>query len=116
MKDGPYYSVTAATLAEWVEGQPDKWWSVDGDPHLTSVVDFPCPGDELASALRRAGKNLLLRDKNPASRARGEVIAGDRLDGLADTDNRKHRKTFLLSWADSDVEWLLLEDEAMVGT
>jgi hypothetical protein len=112
----PHYTLPAIALAEWLESQPDKWWSVDGDPLLTSIVDFPCPSDELAPVIRRVGKNLLLQDKNPASQAHGEEIAGNQLDELADTRNRKHRKIFLLTWADSDVDWLLLEDEAMVAT
>lgn len=96
--------------------QPDKWWSVDGDPLLTSLVDFPCPSDELASALIRIGGILLLQDKNPASQAHGEAIASDKLGDMADTSSRKRRKIFRLSWVNSDVDWLLLEDEAMVAT
>lgn len=40
----------------------------------------------------------------------------DTLDELADTNNRTHKKTFLLSWEDSDVDWLLIEDESLVST
>jgi|SRR4051812_8644399 len=110
-----YYTLPAGTLAGWIESQPDKWWSVDGDPFLTSVVDFPSPSDELAPVIRRAGNDLLLRDKDPASGARGEVIREDELDEVADTSNRKHQKILRLSWKDSDVEWLLMEDEALVA-
>jgi hypothetical protein len=116
VRQKPHYTLSATTLAEWLESQPDKWWSVDGDPLLTSTVDFPCPSDELASEIRRVGKNLLLQDKNPGSQAHGEEIAGAQLDQLADTSGRRRRKIFRLSWADSDVDWLLLEDEAMVAT
>jgi hypothetical protein len=115
LKSKPHYTLPAAALAQWIESQPDRWWSVDGDPLLTSVVDFPCPGDELAPAIRRVGKDLLVWDKNPTSRARGERIGADRLAELADTSTRRHRMIFRLSWSDSDVEWLLLEDEAMVA-
>jgi hypothetical protein len=114
VKEKPHYTLAAATLAGWVEGQPEKWWSVDGDPRLTSILDFPCPSDELAPAIRRVGKNLLLHDKNPASTAHGESVAADKLDDLSDTGNRRRKKTLLLSWADSDIDWLLIEDEAMV--
>jgi hypothetical protein len=116
MKEKPHFTLSATTLAEWLESQPDAWWSVDGDPLLTSTVDFPCPSDELAPAIRRVGKTLLLQDKNPASKAHGEKIAKDNLDSVADTGKRKHRRIFRLSWADSNVDWLLLEDEAMVAT
>jgi hypothetical protein len=112
--DKPHYTLPAADLARWIESQPDQWWSVDGDPRLTSFVDFPCPADELAPALRKIGKNLLLYDKTPGSTAQGEVVESGRLDHLADTYNRRHYKTFLLNWADSDIDWLLVEDEALV--
>jgi hypothetical protein len=116
VKDQPHYTLPAKTLAEWLETQPDGWWSVDGDPLLTSVVDFPCPSDELAPMIRRLGVDLLVQDKNPASDAHGQVIAKDDVDKLADTSSRRHRKIFRLSWADSDVDWLLLEDEALAAT
>ena len=64
--------------------------------------------------IRNIGKGLLVYDRHTASTAHGEVIGSDRLDELADVSNRWHQKTFLLSWADSDVDWLLLEDEALV--
>ena len=115
-KVGPYYTLPSATLAEWIERQPDKWWSVDGDPLLTSIVDFPCPSDELAPTIRREGKNLRLHDRNAASLAHGETIDADKIDGLADTSNRLHRKILRLSWSDSDVDWLLIEDEALVAS
>ena len=115
MKSKPHYTLPADALADWIEGQPDKWWAVDGDPHLMSVVDFPCPSDEVAPALRRVGKDLLVWDKAPGSRARGERIGANRVAALADTSTRKGRMTFLLSWVDSDEEWLLLEDEALVA-
>jgi hypothetical protein len=88
---------------------------VDGDPRLTSKVDFPCPGDELGPALRKIGKDLLLYDKTSGSTAHGEIVDPRRFDDLADTNNRRHRKTFLLNWADSDEDWLLVEDEALVA-
>ena len=117
VREKPHYILPAATLAAWIESQPDRWWLVDGDPLLTSVLDFPCPNDELAPMLRKIGKNLLLQDKNPVSEAHGEIIEGnrlDRLDELSDTSNRRHQKTLLLSWFDSEIDWLLIEDEALV--
>jgi hypothetical protein len=114
LKEKPHFTLSAAALADWIESQPDRWWGVDGDRHLMSVVDFPCPGDELAPVIRKVGKDLLVYDRTPGSRARGERIGADRLTGLADTDNWKHQMTFLMSWVDSDEEWLLVEDEALV--
>jgi hypothetical protein len=114
VRDLPHYTLPADTLARWIDSQPDQWWSVDGDLRLMSKVDFPCPGDELAPALRKIGKDLLIYDKTPGSTVRGEILEPGRLDDLADTNNRRHRRTFLLNWADSDEDWLLIEDEALV--
>jgi len=114
VKDKPHFTLPAATLAGWIERQSDRWWSVDGDPRLTSIVDFPCPGDELAPVIRKIGKDLLVYDGNNASTAHGEVIGSDRLDELADVSNWLRHKTFLLSWADSDIDWLLVEDDPLV--
>jgi len=114
VKQKAHYTLPAAALAAWIESQPDRWWFVDGDPRLTSTLDFPCPSDELAPAIRKIEKDLLLLDKNAASTAHGQVIGAEKLNELADVSNWRHRKTFLLCWADSDVDWLLVEDEALV--
>ncbi len=84
LKDKPHYTLPAAALADWIDSQPDRWWLVDGDPHLMGVLDLPCPSDELAPEIRKYGKNLLLYDKTPGSQAHGEVIGADRLDELVD--------------------------------
>ena len=114
LREKPHYTLPAATLAGWIESQPDQWWSVDGDPRLMGIVDLPCPSDELAPAVRKMGKDLLVYDKTPGSTAHGEVIGADRLDALADVTNRRRWRTYLLSWGDSDEEWLLIEDEPLV--
>lgn len=111
----PHYTLSAAALADWIENQPDKWWSVDNEDYLWSVVDFPCPGDELAPVIRRVGKDVLVYDKTPGSTAHGERISADRLAGLADFTERDHRMEFVLSWDDSDEVWLLSEDEPMAA-
>jgi hypothetical protein len=114
VRDKPHYTLPASELAAWIERQPDQWWSVDGDWRLTGMVDFPCPSDELAPALRQIGKNLLVYDQTPGSEASGENLDVAHLNDLADTKNRRRRRTFLLNWADSDEDWLLLDDEALV--
>ncbi len=115
IKSHPHFTLSANALADWIESQPEQWWIVDGDYRLMSTVDFPCPSDELAPAIRRIGKKLLLRDRSPSSKAHGEEIPIERLNDYADTKNRRHWRTFLFSWDDSDVEWLLVEDEALVA-
>lgn len=114
VKQRPYYRLPADTLATWIEQQPDDdWWFVDGDPWLTSVLDFPCPADELVKELRKVrNRDLLLLDKTPGSQAQGEVVDSEQLDNLADTKNRRKKRTFLLTWDDgSDIEWLLIQDD-----
>lgn len=114
VKERPHYTVPAKVLAQWIEDQPDRWWFVDGDPLLTSVLDFPCPSDELAPAIRKIGKAILLQDMNAVSSARGEEIGSENLDEFADTNNRQRQRTWLLSWQGSDIDWLLIEDQALV--
>src|SRR5260370_10045806 len=93
IKEKPHYTLSAASLAEWIERQPDQWWSVDGDPLLSSILDFPCPTDEIAPMLRSIGSNLLVQDKNPMSPANGEMVDRDKLDELGSTSNGKHIRT-----------------------
>ena len=106
----PYYTIKAETLALWLDGQPELWWNVDGDPLLTSHVDFSCPSEELSAELRRIGKPLRLFDPREAPEARGEAVPVDELNDLADTHNNSKARTFLLSWEGDDIQWLLSED------
>ncbi len=110
VKGCPHFSISPEEFVNWLESQPGCWWSVDGDPVLTGQVDFPCPSDELADAVRRIGKSLLIVDKDDASEAKGERIPPDKLDDIADRDNNSRERTFLCCWEDADVDWLLIED------
>ena len=110
VKSHPHFSISPEEFTTWLENQPNCWWFVDGDPVLTGQVDFPCPSDELADAIRRVGMSLLIIDKTPGSKARGERIAPDKLDNISDRDNRLRERTFLCCWEDADVDWLLIED------
>lgn len=114
VREKPHYTISAEALAEWLEGQPERWWFVDGDPSLMSVLDFPCPSDELAPVIRKIGKPLLLRDKNAVSAARGEEIGSNVLNSLSDTNNRSCQRTWQLSWQGSEIDWLLIEDQPLV--
>jgi hypothetical protein len=89
LKDKPHHTPPAAALADWIESQSAKWWAVDGDPELPSIVDFLCPSDELAPVIRTKGKDLLVYDWAPDSRAQGEKIGADRLPQLANTKKPK---------------------------
>jgi hypothetical protein len=116
LKDKPHFTLSSDALASWIEHQPNTWWSVDGDKYLMSILDFPCPSDELAPAIRNVRKDVLIYDKTPGSNASGGKLDIDNLQALADTRNSKSRMAFLLSWGDSGDGWLLLEDEALVQT
>ncbi len=105
----PYYTIKAEELADWVDGQPELWWIVDGDPVLTSHVDFPCPGEELSAELRRVRKPLRMFDPRNDSTAHGEAVPLEQLNDMADTDNNSRARTYLLCWDGDDIQWLLSE-------
>ncbi len=109
----PHSTVSAETLAKWIDGQPDRWWSVDGDPRLMGTVSFPCPSDELAPAIRKVGKDLLvLRPENGPLVSEDPIDAGELAEMFAMSRNRRGSE-LLFAWGDSEVEWLLLEDEEL---
>ena len=96
-------------MANWLDGQPALWWMVDGDPVLTSHVDFPCPGDELSAELRRVSRPLRMFDPRKDSKAHGEAVRVEQLNDIADTDNKSKARTCLLCWDGDDIQWLLAE-------
>ncbi|HEY8749766.1 MAG TPA: hypothetical protein VIM11_17415 [Tepidisphaeraceae bacterium] len=111
IKDIPFAVIEPLEVARWLDAQPDTWWSVDGDPMLTAEIDFPCPAQELSSALRNhAGKRLLVLA--PGSEHYGEPIVREQLDGLSQRGRRHNERGFLLRWMDQDEPWLLTEDTA----
>jgi hypothetical protein len=106
-------SIPSRKLAEWLDGQPGSWWNVDGDPLLTSEVDFPCPNDELAEALRRHNNDITLFVRKRVKSSVGAARDSLDLDDLTDTKNRRKEKNLLAAWKGSDIEWLLSEDKEM---
>jgi len=118
IKDEPHYTISASELAAWIEGKgPDSWWSVDGDPFLMGEVSFPCPAQQLAGALRRIAKPLLVLCAE--TDANGRNIMAAELDRIALRDSDESR-ALTLTWAGSDLEdeWVLVEDKdaARVGS
>ena len=105
----PYYSLRAEDLANWLDAEPETWWIVDGDPLLTSLIDFPCPEEELSMELHRVNKSLRLFDPRTDSSAHGQPLDLNELEGIADRDNNSKARTYLLSWEDNDLQWLLSE-------
>jgi hypothetical protein len=123
LQDEPHIRIASPELAAWLEAQgTDRWWNVDGDPILTSRLNFPCPGDELAAELRRINRTLLVQDRRKPPSARGERIVAQDLDAFVTRqgDNIQvngtkplwaNNRMFFLCWEDSGDEWLLVEDE-----
>ena len=110
IKERPHVSISSDELADWLTSQAQCWWFIDGDPVLIHMLYTPAPGDELADALRKIKKRILIFDRTEGSTARGESITSDRLEQLADRDNNRHERVFLCCWEDSDHQWLLAED------
>lgn len=120
VQHGEHYEIPSIELAKWLERQPDRWWTVDGDPVLTGRVIFPCPGDELAVELRRINKPLLVSAKEDMADASGQRITADMLDQLIETapyrlgDVTNPELTFYrwlsLCWKGSEADWELVED------
>jgi hypothetical protein len=124
LRDEPHYQIASSELADWLERQgKDIWWGVDGDPHLTQWINFPCPADVLAAELRRINRPLLIRDPNKGPEARGQQVTAQELDQLATRFWSGFPRTgpgprpvwiddraFYLAWPNREDEWMLLED------
>lgn len=106
-KQGAYVQIAADALAEWLSQDADLYWTVDGDPKLSGMLSFPCPGDELAEALRKIDKPLLVLDRE--GKFHGKPISSSDLDGLVEEEELDARVLYL-RWKDSEIEWILVED------
>ena len=109
----PHYVISATELADWLETQTEEWWSVDGDWFLSSTVDFPCPAEELANALRRHGGQVLVFDTKAEAPHDPMPLAKERIENLADTSDTYGERTFLCRWKDGQEDWLLQEDRTV---
>lgn len=101
------HTVSAHALASWLEkNAAGAYWSVDGDPLLTSQLDFPCPTEEIVGKLRWLGGQMFVRGSGEIEEC---VIQGSPAPG---DDNGKESRTFYLRWKgqDSTKEWVLFED------
>lgn len=107
----PFHYITSSELAAWLDQQANAWWQVDGDPVLMGRLNMPCPSDELAAELRKFGlKRLMVVDTQPNAQAHGDVITRHDFPLLADKENRRGERNFLLRWDDGSNFWLLTED------
>ena len=109
-KQGSYLEIAAQELAKWLCDDPDIYWTVDGDPILSGMLSLPCPGDELAEALRKVDKPLMILDRKECLQGRGEPVRASDLDSLVETEELDAR-VLQFCWKGSDIEWILIEDE-----
>lgn len=100
--------ISAKELAGWIDEQGGStYWTVDGDPLLAGRLSLPCPGDELASELRKINKPLLVFDPPGLSHP---SAAPPKLDDLVEREELGTR-VLQFQWKGSDSIWLLIEDE-----
>jgi hypothetical protein len=112
----PVYTIEAADLADWLHDQPETWWTVDGDPLLMSVLDLPCPSDELIAALRKHPGNLQVRNLGDHQGAPGRHISSNRLGELAGHDAHSGDRLFAMQWENQTEPWLLVEEKHTSAT
>lgn len=107
------YRCEPQLLAKWLEKQPGTWWFVDGDPYLTSKMDFPCPVDELTEDLTSEKQLVVvISERNLPDVDSLETV--DQIDDLTDQvapDRSASDRLLLCRWEHSDDEWLLIEDQ-----
>ncbi len=108
---GPHYEISSSELAAWLDKQgDDRCWYIDGDPLLGGRLSFPCPGDELATELRKINRQLLVQAKEDDAAAKGQAIDAVKLDSAV--ARFRDDRVLYLCWTGSPHEWLLVEDSA----
>ena len=111
VKTEPHCIVKAADLGDWFARQGEEmWWVIDGDNYLMERIGSPCPGDILATTLRKLDRSLLIAD--PEKKGSGEAVTGQGIGDLAFID-RDGNRVFQLSWDQPDAgdTWLIYEDK-----
>jgi hypothetical protein len=105
------FVISSREVAQWLDSQPGTWWLIDGDYTLIGKVHFPCPNDELAEALRKFDKNMMIYTDKTVDLEEGQQLSAHELPLLADTQNRYQNRDFFASWEGSNNEWILSEDK-----
>lgn len=109
-QQGMYVPVAVRVLADWLDREPDLYWTVDGDRKLATKIGSPCPGDELAGVLRTIDQALWVFDRRQPSSAKQKSVDVSQLDELVETEEL-HTRVLQFHWEDSPDEWILIEDE-----
>ncbi len=113
VEERPHYLVQPEALASWIDDRgQNTWWSVDGDPLLMRRLDFPCPPDEISKVIRDINQPLLVAD--PSEFGSGEELLSQELARLALSDGSGEMK-FFMSWQNGENDWLLSENEPLLG-
>ncbi len=94
-----YMWIDYREIADWLRRDPDRYWTVDGDPVLGSMLNFPATGGELADAVESLAVDLLVFEHVPHS---------SDLDDCVETEELGTR-VLKLRWANGS-EWILIED------
>ncbi len=105
------FQISASQLADWIEEKGlDKYWIVDSDRVLNGDLGSPCPADELGGKLRRIGKALVVEPPVVLDPQIIDPLSPTFLDSLCE-EEELGVAVLQLRWGDSEVLWLLYEDE-----
>lgn len=104
-----HLDLDASELAHWLDKHArDRLWTVDGDPRITGMLSLPCPGSELAAALK--GMRDRLRVFAPEG---AQASSPDELQSLAQEEYGE--LVFEVAWLLPDgtqgQRWVLSEDK-----
>ncbi len=96
-------TIDTVTFADWLEANPSRQWSVDGEETLAERVSFPCSGVELGAALRKTGREKLV----VFSPIDGVVDIG----AMASNSEEEALSFDVAAWADDiDERWFVFRD------
>lgn len=113
IREHTYYQVTSDTLSRWLENQSDhSMWSVDGDPILTGLMNFPCLASDLANEIQRLNKSLLVYADSPLpNHDLGQGLSVDDLDCIAIREEGNRVFQFCWEQGSPEIDWLMIEDQ-----
>ncbi len=104
----PQYRLTNAEVVFWLFERGDRLWRVDGDPVLGSVLNIPCPTDELVHQIVKVGRDMLIIE--PPNFVEASPFS---IDQLVDNEGEMGGPTLAIVWdgMKNNQYWLLIEEE-----